>query len=63
MYPIDPVDRVWNSDLVGSLFSGQEAERVLDIALFIAHSDNDLVWDCSRNGVYSVKFAYYGCNE
>lgn len=55
---INPIDGLWDEQLVRALFWPTDAERILQIPLHNGREDL-VAWHFNRNGLFSVKSAYH----
>jgi hypothetical protein len=49
----------WKADLVKAFLNAEEAQVVLDIPLSSSLPPDKLIWQGTKNGVFSVKSAYH----
>lgn len=54
---------VWNQTLIQSLFPPEEASAVLRVPLLSSDRDDKIMWWPSKQGMYTVKFAYHLCMD
>lgn len=56
---IDPISGEWDEQLIRENFWHIDAERILQIPLFHAEIEDFVAWQLTKNGVFSVRSAYY----
>ena len=56
---IDPISGEWDEQLIRENFWHIDAERILQIPLFHAETEDFVAWQLTKNGVFSVWSAYY----
>lgn len=49
----------WNSRLINASFTTREASDILSMSRRTTLGDDQMLWDLSINGMYSMKSAYY----
>lgn len=52
-------NNAWNATLINSTFSATEAHIILNMPRDISLVVDEMIWDLSRSGTYSVKSTYY----
>lgn len=55
---INPITKMWNEELLSTLFLPFEVERILNIPISHRMPEDCLCWDLEKNGMYSVRSAY-----
>ena len=55
--------KMWNEEVVRSIFEAETAQQILDKPLFPQVNVNRSVWKAKKNGHYSVRSAYRLCME
>lgn len=60
---IDKESGGWNVDLVRGLFLPVDVEEILNIPLCNVWPRDELVWHFTKNGDYSVRYAYHAIQE
>ncbi|MCI11808.1 RNA-directed DNA polymerase (Reverse transcriptase), partial [Trifolium medium] len=56
---IDYSTRTWNHQLLHQTFNARDVDDIVKIPLNLLHTNDEIIWNCSRNGIYSVRSAYY----
>ncbi|KAL0458617.1 UNVERIFIED_CONTAM: putative mitochondrial protein, partial [Sesamum latifolium] len=56
---IDPDNHCWKEELIDSCFDSADAELMKSLPLARHGIEDTVVWHYSKNGIYSVKSAYY----
>lgn len=56
---IQDADPVWKVELINLIFWEEEAKIILGIPLVSAHLEDKMIWALIKNGVFTVKSAYY----
>jgi hypothetical protein len=56
---IDPKLRGWNSSLIHTIFSKEEAEVIVTIPLSPTFPPDQLAWNGTSNGIFSIRSAYH----
>jgi hypothetical protein len=60
---VDQSTGSWNYTLIQQLFNSRDAAEIIKIPLNLQHGEDIPIWKLSRNGIYSVKSAYYHLME
>jgi hypothetical protein len=55
---INPIDGLWDEDLIGEIFWSIDAHRILQIPL-APNREDFVVWHHNKLGLFSVHSAYY----
>lgn len=53
----------WNLPLIQEIFSAEEAGLICSMAVCPCREDDGMIWQCTRNGEYSVRSAYHLAKE
>lgn len=56
---IDPHSGLWDEELIRSVFSVVDAQRILQIPLRVEVFDDFVAWNATRSGTFSVRSAYH----
>lgn len=56
---IDPHSGQWNEDLLRSVFSPTDVERILRIPLNVGNVEDFVAWHYTRSGTFSVSSSYH----
>jgi hypothetical protein len=56
---IDPDTRTWDEVLLRSFFLPVDVNRILNISLAIGMMEDFVSWNFTRNGIFSVRSAYF----
>jgi hypothetical protein len=56
---INPVTGTWDIELLNSLFSVVDVQRILEIPLNNQGFDDFIAWHYNKNGRYSVRSGYH----
>ena len=56
---IDGDLRWWNNDLLGTIFLADEVQMIQKIPISCTNQEDVLIWRGTKNGVFSVRTAYY----
>lgn len=56
---IDPVNKCWNNTLVKEMFNAVDVNSILSIPISQRLPNDDLIWNFTKNGSYSVKSGYW----
>lgn len=60
---VDSNSNTWNITLIHANFTQRDAMEIIKMSRNVALGEDQLIWDLSRNGNYSVKLAYYHAME
>lgn len=56
---IDPHSGMWDEELICSVFSAVDVQRILQIPLRVEVLDDFVAWNATRSGSFSVRSAYH----
>ncbi|WJX28105.1 hypothetical protein P8452_16861 [Trifolium repens] len=56
---IDHESATWNYQLLQQIFNARDRREILKIPLNLLHTEDECIWNCSRQGTYTVRSAYY----
>jgi ribonuclease HI len=56
---IDHSTGTWNHKLLHQTFHQCDVDEIVKIPTNLLHTDDERIWNSSRNGIYSVRSAYY----
>ncbi|XP_041023932.1 uncharacterized mitochondrial protein AtMg00310-like [Juglans microcarpa x Juglans regia] len=51
--------REWNINVIKEIFSKEDADTIVQIPLSHYTRSDQLIWRCTKNGMFNVKSAYY----
>ncbi|XP_045791279.1 uncharacterized protein LOC123885984 [Trifolium pratense] len=60
---MQPNERKWNEALIHQLFNLRDAAEILKIPISCMQDEDVPIWRFSKNGIYSVRSAYYQLME
>jgi ribonuclease HI len=49
----------WNYQKIQQIFNARDREEISKIPLNLLHTNDEQIWNCIRQGVYTVRSAYY----
>jgi hypothetical protein len=56
---INPVTRTWDEALLRSMFFSLDVNRILKIPLAVGMMEDFVSWNLTKNGIFSVRSAYF----
>ncbi|KAL2931098.1 Tritrans polycis-undecaprenyl-diphosphate synthase, partial [Bienertia sinuspersici] len=60
---IDPINRIWRTDLLREILLPMDVERIQNIPLWSTIQTDERYWNASKDGIFRVKDSYHVATE